>query len=516
MGIRENTRNFRGKIKLEDKVLTVAVPKNDTALDAFKAAKYLLDKGEAFLGSFDNENNFLLSGDFNRMRLKDFRGYHNWFDRRLRDYDNYLKTSGENSYYAGVPYNFVRTKQIKVLKDRIAENSNLTREVGLTSVDTDKDCFVPFLSEVLELNSTTDSISTSQEYIDLSSYPGSKTGIPEEGYLTIEGSGGTRERIYYSYYDPSLDIVQIETRAMSGDDLVSHTAPVRIFFHLQNHVDNFDVLSEDLIENLDVYIVPLESYVQPHISHRQVYERVFFNEGRPDCYDSRGLNLYNYPPTTRISLYLAGIKPQILTSNTLAGHPTLALPWDDGELTDAFFTDASEAYEGYLYRYCEEGETCGRCMSTSRVDGKMCIVNTSTRGKVKSGEIGLLESVSSDEDDSWNSKNKLENFYIPVIGGGILAFVSLVFLLTFVGSYLNNDKKFLEAEDQNDFIDQTSKSVRKSRIGAIVVGFLLVFVIAFWFPLAYFQNGQVFPFEKLDRSRYDPPPGYIIASSFPQ
>lgn len=131
------------------------------------------------------------------------------------------------------------------------------------------------------------------------------------------------------------------------------------------------------------------------------------------------------------------------TNSGLTGYPTLGARRTSNSPGTIFTWNRTlDSLQGYMYDYCEKGQTCGDCWGLNNKNSQICLVTSKTREHVKNLSSTLIDlgiKPLGDSENFHNSHNEIDTgprnvyVYISTACSGILILFSIImcFLLAY-------------------------------------------------------------------------------------
>lgn len=367
------------------------------------------------------------------------------------------------------------------------------------------------------MTTTTDTLTSAEQVIDLANYTSSQSTslIPQSCYALIT-DGSVTEYVRVNYYDPISGKADV-TRAVYETTAKVWTGTFSVYFFHRNHLDNYDNMTGTIASGINFYVIPISKNGWFR-SYRSVYDSYdvtsYGQVTKVRSPDHLGNPVLRQPGSVDNILFLNKVYPDEVSATTVGKY----VQKSSTRYSNKVFSSPYESDIGYLYSYCDSGQTCGNCMGDTPDNSNNCLVNP-TAYDPNSGDTPLTYGADyGSENANWNSRNKLQNHYIPIglcVGAGFFVLVMFITYVSMMGVFMEKVKenKYMK----HDFTEEQKK------IGGVTKGLGAMSVIIFigtivWVVLSIVEgkksNGwRFFPATNYNRSIYNPPPGYTFVDA---
>jgi hypothetical protein len=427
-----------------------------------------------------------------------------------------LNHSHFNDLNLGLPYDIIGNPNLLIAKNNttIVDDFNCLSLIELSGKETLKPVLVKF-----EIASP--SISSIDTHIDLSSatVTGDLANVPNFSYATIT-DGTNDEFIFMKLYDSTSSTINVQ-RGWGSSTARSWNSSITIYILNRSHLDNFDLASGSVLDGIDFYIVPhpRDAYFSSYYTLQNAYSPQDYYRATTVYSPLTGTEVSAYPDGVHHTLFLNEVYPHTLTSSKK--NANFVLKAQNNLYTDNYFSDVTEADQGYLYSYCTSSQTCGTCKGPTAEPGTKCFVAADAWEAVGNGQDGLIEASGIDASDRWNDKNRVENYEVPLyvtiaLGAvfGILLIGLMIWSFDFI-RHLQNDPNF---DKKNNYWTDEMKQIKDVGIATAVISTLSILATIAIILIALLRdpsdpNSRMFPVVNYNRSIYNAPPGYTFVNS---
>lgn len=443
-----------------------------------------------------------------------------WF---LKDGNNKVKLSTNQSIsfsidnqnlrdlFVGAPYDIVGSPSLFFIKDDKTKTDRNQRRINNMVVSGQE-----YLRPVSYFGTGTGPLTSVTDYIDLDDYVSSDNYESVSNNTTgklqcyITDGNGNMESALAQFYDSETNRIHL-IRGLGSTTATTFSGTHYIYIFNPVHLDNFDNINDisGLKTGISLYLVtePNLSYVKSFYPIKHAYDPYNFSN-QIDYYENDSWQQkYNYPDYMRSYLFSVGTTPDNITTRTTLGGKSIIK--GENVYSDHYFTTPREANQGVIYRYCTENESCGNCMSNG-----ICYVKANGYEALLVGDEPLT---SQNENDDWNYDNKLWNrdipTYISYITYGFVGALTICYIAWYgafaakLSTVVNIDSFYnWQYEEQQTIL---GAKIIGGLVAAVFVGVLATIIIS-----AYGKSSNfTFPFVEYDRSKYNPPPGYVFEDS---
>jgi len=529
---KDQLQKGRGKVKKEHLYSFVFVPNGKYT---FTNTKYIdsTDNDPVFYMIHDKingKNQAVISNHTDRLNTSSWEGNYGmlWFTR-VDDFTFKAHSNGSEKVDLTIKLEHPYMDQVFIGKDGYYVSGE--PDVSIQIRDTSKTSNVSFAPSIVDddksvlrpitvsLETTTDTISSSDDYIDISGYTtsDSKSRIPNHGFATIH-NGSVTEYVLITFYDPVSEKIKVK-RGQCGTTARNWSGNYYIDIENKNHPDNYEkpFSVSNLMNGLDVYVVPhpRDAYFTSYFNLDLAYDYSEFLRAKTVYTYETGKTTFKYPWGVNHYLFLKKEYPAKLTTSTHSKNSKTVIKGGK-EITDNYFTDPYEADQGFLYDYCESSQNCGPCMGNVRDEVNTCLVKADAWNVDEENDKKITEDNNYDsKNKNWNKKNKTDNQTISFFGGLAVLGTSAILLFAYIGvaaQFTSNSKNGYYVD--YDF----TQEMREYRFTIILLGILTAIIFlgtASWTGYSMLHKpgsdkDRFFPIINYNRGVYNPPPGYTF------
>ncbi len=422
-----------------------------------------------------------------------------------------VSDTGMNRLYVGRPLSLVNPTQFLIRKNA----SGNTAEPPVCIVDTSirkrlyQVCYT--------MTTTTDTLSSAEQVVDFSNYTSSQSTsiVPQSCYALIT-DGTSNEYIRVNYYDPVSGKADL-TRGVFESTAQVWNGTFSICFFNRNHLDNYDNVTSTIASGINFYVVPHSKNGWLR-SYRRLYDAYDYpNYGQvtkvrsPDHW---GNPVLRQPHAVDHVLFLNEVYPDDVSSTMVGNY----VQKSSVRYSNKVFSQPYDSDIGLWYDYCDTGETCGNCMGNTPDESDNCLVDpTAYDPDSESAPLTYGEDYKS-EGANWNSRNRLQNHYIPIglcVGAGFFVLIMFIAYVAMMGKFVAKVKE--NRYMMHDFTDE-QKKVGGMTKGLAAMSALIFAGTAAWAIWSIIEGKKsdgkrFFPATNYNRSVYNPPPGYTFINA---
>ena len=422
-----------------------------------------------------------------------------------------LSDTGMNRLYIGRNLSLVNPTQFLIRKN--VTTNTVEPPVNIENTDVRKRLY----QVCYTMTTTTDTLSGSEQVVDFANYSSSQSTslVPSSCYALIT-DGTSTEYVKVNYYDSVTGKADL-TRGVYGTAAKVWTGTFSVNFFIRNHLDNYDNMTSTIASGINFYLIPhsKNGYLR---SYRRLYDSYdVTNYGQATVVrspDHLGNPVLRQPHGVDHVLFLNQVYPDEISSTMVGDY----VQKSSTHYSNKVFSSPYESDIGYWYNYCDTSETCGNCMGNTPDGSENCLVDPTAYDPNSGNPPLTYGSDYRSENANWNSRNRLQNHWIPIglcAGAGFFVVIMFIAYVAMMGIFITKVKE--NRYMMHDFTDEQKRvnSVTKGLGAMSAIIFVATGVWVIWSIIeGKKSNGnRFFPATNYNRSIYNPPPGYTFVNA---